>query len=515
LILPPELICQKYNIFLNIVQHFFGKEIAITNFEFSKLTIFTMKKSLLGIIAILISSTALCQLKEGYEISATISGLKDSTIFLAYHFGDKQYLTDTAKLDDKGYCLFSGSELLPSGIYMIVLPGKTYFEVLISDDQKFSVSCSYSDYFNTLKFIGSTENSYFIDYQKKWGAMQQKAVSLAKRVQSSRQNKDSLSILANEQRIQEATMKSYLNKVMSENKGNLLSVLVRSMLPIEVPEIKIPAGTHNPDSVKWVKQYIYNKDHYFDNIDFTDERLLRTPILQARLNAFFTNVVIQAPDSINREIDKLIPRCQSNNKVFQFVSVFLFNHFRDSEIMGHDAVLVKLADDIYLSGKADWISKEFKDDLRRQVDLLRHNLIGMKAENLVMDSYKGIFVSLYDIEKEFTVLYFWEPDCGHCKEATPKLKAWYEKSKREGIEIFAVCTTSDKVAWKKYIEEQQLTWINGWDPERNSHFDYFYNVQSTPMIYILDRNKKIIAKKLSVDDIPSFLINYRKYFNQR
>ena len=85
--------------------------------------------------------------------------------------------------------------------------------------------------------------------------------------------------------------------------------------------------------------------------------MLRTPILYARLDAFFTNVLIQAPDSLNKEIDKLIKKCRGNYKVFQFVAVYLFNHFRESEIMGHDAVMVKIADDIYLSGKADWVIK--------------------------------------------------------------------------------------------------------------------------------------------------------------
>jgi len=128
-----------------------------------------------------------------------------------------------------------------------------------------------------------------------------------------------------------------------------------------------------------------------------------------------------------------------------------------------------------------------------------------------MDSYKGIFVSLYDISKEFIVLYFWEPDCGHCKEATPKLKSFYEKARNEGVEIFAVCTTADRGKWIKYIEDNKLTWINGWDPKRTSRYDYFYNVQSTPMIYILDRNKNIIAKKLPVENLASFIDNYRKY----
>jgi thiol-disulfide isomerase/thioredoxin len=464
-----------------------------------------------SVLLSMVSAFSFSQIKDGYEIDVSINGLQDSIVFLAYHLGDKQYIKDTIKLDNKGRGKVLGQETLPQGIYMIVLPGKKYFELLISKDQHFELSCSYSDYFNTLKFTGSDENSAFVEYQKKWITMQQQAVKIAKRVQNNKQNSDSLKILSLLQKNQEDYMKSYLKSVIAINNGNLLATLVKALLPLDVPEFSVPLGFNNPDSVKWVWNYNYNKEHFFDNIDLTDERLLRTPILYARLNTFFTNVVIQAPDSINKEIDKIINKCSGNYKVFQFVAVYLFNHFRESEIMGHDAVMVKLADDIYLSGKADWVSKEFKDDLRKQIDLIRPNLIGKRAVNLVMDSYKGIYVSLYDVEKEFTILYFWEPDCGHCKVATPKLKAYYDKAKDDNIEIFAVCTTSDKAKWTKYIEENKLTWINGWDPERSSRFDYYYNVQSTPMIYILDRNKKIIAKKLAVEDIGSFIDKYRKF----
>lgn len=455
---------------------------------------------------------ACSQLRSGYEIEISISGLRDSTVFLAHHFGDRQYITDTLKLDAGGRGIFTGNEPLQQGIYMVVLPGRKYFEVLMTEDQSFSISCTFNDFFNTLRFTGSQINTSFTEYQKKWAEMQKKATSIANRLRSNKSNKDSLNILSAEHKEYEAKMKAYLRSVVDKNQPNLLSVLVRSMLPVEVPEFSLPAGTHNPDSVIWLMRYNYNKDHFFDNIDLTDDRLLRTPILQARLDAFFTNVVIQAPDSINSEIDKLISKCSSNPKVFQFISVYLFNHFRESEIMGHDAVLVKLADEIYLSGKADWVTKEFKDDLSKQVELLRHNLIGMKSRDLVMESYTGITVALHDIEKDFTILYFWEPDCGHCREATPRLKAYHDKAKNDGIEVFSVCTAGNKQDWAEYIEKNGLTsWINGWDPDRRTHFDYYYNVQATPMIYILDRDKKIIAKKLSINDVPSFIDNYRKY----
>jgi thiol-disulfide isomerase/thioredoxin len=467
---------------------------------------------ILVILASLYSSLIISQSKNGYEINLTINGLRDSSVYLAYHLGDKQYIQDTLILDGNGKGMFKGGTALPQGIYMIVLPGRNYFEMLMPADQFFHVSCTYKDYLNSLKFEGSDENTSFIAYQKKWGSLQEQMSSLAKRAQNNKDNRDSVQIITSAQLAQEKAMKEYLNSVVASNKGNMLATLVKAILPPDIPEFKIPAGVKNPDSLKWVLNYNYNKDHFFDNIDLTDERLIRTPILHSKLNGFFTNVVIQAPDSINREIDKIIAKCNSNYKVFQFVSVFLFNHFRTSEIMGHDAVIVKLADEIYLTGKADWVSKEFKDDLRKQVELIRPNLIGKKAQNLVMDSHKGIFVSLYDIEKEFTILYFWEPDCGHCKESTPRLKEFYEKAKNDGIEIFAVCTTSDKEKWSKYITDNKLTWINGWDPTRASHFDYYFNVQSTPMVYILDKDKKIIAKKLAVENIDSFIDNYRKYF---
>jgi len=471
-----------------------------------------MKNFFFFIFILLVPAFSFGQLKNGYEIDISIKDLQDSTVFMAYHLGNKQYIKDTIKLDGKGHGIVHGQETLPQGIYMIVLPGRKYFEFLISDNQRFSVNCTFSDYFNTLKFTGSEENSAFVEYQKRWVTMQQRSASLSKRIQNNKQNNDSLKLLIPIQKLQEDNMKLYLKTVVKENGGNFLGTLVKALLPVDVPDFPVPIGFANPDSVKWIRNYLYNKDHYFDNIDLTDERLLRTPILYSKLDAFFTNVLIQAPDSINREIDKLIKRCSPDYKVFQFVSVYLFNHFRESEIMGHDAVMVKLADEIYLSGKADWVTKEFKDDLRKQIDLIRPNLIGKKAENIVMDSYKGIFVSLYDVEKDFTILYFWEPDCGHCKEATPKLKVFYDKPKDYSLEVFAVCTTSDKAKWTRYIEDNKLIWINGWDPKRSSHFDYYYNVQSTPTVYILDKNKKIIAKKLSVEEIGSFIDNYRKFF---
>jgi thiol-disulfide isomerase/thioredoxin len=470
-----------------------------------------MRKIASSILLLIIVISVSGQVKSGYRISVKINGLVDSTIYLAYHLGDKQYLKDSLRLDKSGSCTFSGKEDLPQGIYMIVLPGRKYFEMLISNDQEFSVGCSFQDFFNTLKFSGTDENTSFLDYQRKWLKMQDDAGKINSRLQSNKSNPDSVRILSDIRVNTEEKMKMFLSEEINRNKGTLLALLLKSMLPVEMPPLNLPANTVNPDSVKWARSYNYDREHFFDNIDLGDERILRTPILQAKLKAYFAGDPIQLSDSINKRIDLVIAKCKGNYKVFQFVSVFLFNYFRESEIMGHDAVMVKIADDIYLSGKADWTTKEWRDNLKKDVDRIRPNLIGVKGHDLIMDSFTGKYVSLYDIDKDFTILYFWEPNCGHCQESTPKLKAFYEKARNEGIEIFAVCTTSDREKWEKYIRDNSLTWINGWDPKRLTNFDYYYNVQSTPTIYILDKNKVIIAKKLPVESIGSFIDNWKKY----
>ena len=246
-----------------------------------------MRKVFFIILILSVTAFSFGQLKNGYAIDITIKGLQDSTVYMAYHLGDKQHIKDTIKLDKGGHGIVQGLETLPPGIYMIVLPGMKYFEFLISSGQRFSLSCNYSDYINSLKFTGSDENTSFVAYQKKWMVLQQQASSISKRIQNNRQNTDSLKILGSIQKRQEENMKSYLKNVIQENDGNLLATLVKALLPVDVPDFPVPIGFAKPDSIRWIKSYLFNKDHFFDNIDLTDEKLLRTPILYSRLNVFY------------------------------------------------------------------------------------------------------------------------------------------------------------------------------------------------------------------------------------
>ena len=106
---------------------------------------------------------------EEYKIKVTIHGLKNEDIYLGYHFGDKNYVLDTVKLDSKGSGVFKGTKKMDRGIYIVITPDKKYFEVIIDRDFEFELetdTCSNpSDFIQKLKIKGSDENQTFLDYQ--------------------------------------------------------------------------------------------------------------------------------------------------------------------------------------------------------------------------------------------------------------------------------------------------------------------------------------------------------------
>ena len=463
------------------------------------------------ITLLLLPGTAVLTAQPGYSVTINIAGASDEKIRLAYHLGNQQYISDSTITDKSGFCRFSGADKLPAGVYMIVLPGNHFFEFLLSDDQHFDISCELADPVSSLSFRGSVENDSFLEYQKNWKLLQEQAMDISEKLRSATQNGAATTELRNQLTAQEKKMKQFLIETAERNKGTLLGAIALSIIPVEPVIPSVPEGIAKRDSIIRLMSYLSYKEHFFDNIDFSQPGLIRSPVLAGKLEQFFGQVVIQMPDSIIKEADRVIKMSEAQREMFQYVAVWLFNRYATSEYMGHDAVVVHLADSIYLSGRAPWITEEYRADLAKRVEKLRPTLIGRKATELIMNSFAGHYVSLYDVDAEFTILYFWEPDCGHCAVATPLLSKYYNENRDKGIEVFAVCTQSDREKWEKYIVDNGLTWINGWDPQRLSRFDVYYNVESTPLVYILDSTKTIIAKRLSVEDIGKFIDNYRMF----
>lgn len=467
-------------------------------------------KHLLTLLLIALSSITVLAQKQAYRIEVQVEGLKDTSLLLGYHFGDKKFVKDTAKVDSKGVAVFTGDSLLKGGIYLVILPGKTYFELLISENQHFSVKTTKDKFHENLKFKDSEENVAFLDYQNFMIDMQKRNKELSDQMKEalkdsikSKELRDKLNGLNDE-------VIKYWDKIIERRNGQFLASLVKAMKNVDVPEFTLPKNTKNYDSLQWVHSYQYNKNHFFDNIDFADSRLLRTPILEGKINVYFDRVLIPHPDSIIPQAFSLVEKSKANKEVFQYMLSFLLNKFQISERMGMDGVFVALSEKYYLSGQATWADKKILDKIAERVAALKPNLIGNIAPDLWMPNPYSKYYRLSEIKSKITVVYFWDPDCGHCKKVTPELKKIYDKFKSKGFNVYAVFTQGDQPKWMDYISKNNLDWINVWDPTFSSNFRNLYDITSTPAIFVLDANKRIVLKRISAETLNQYLENELK-----
>jgi thiol-disulfide isomerase/thioredoxin len=462
-----------------------------------------MKKFL--ILMIFLGFTLTKSYSQAYHIDIRVEGIKDTSVYLAYHFGNKKYIKDTLLLDSKGSGTFKGDEKLPGGIYLVVLPGMNYFEILVTDNQKFSIETSASDPLQSMQIKNCTENLNFNKYQRFMADKQASSASLQQRMKANSENNDSIAFFQENLRKMDREVKEFWGRLIMENPGSFMANIIRGMMNVEIPEFVITENVSNKDSLRWVMGYNYNREHFFDNIDFSDERLLRTPILHNRIEHFFTRMLIQSPDSIIPQAVRVVEMSRKNEKVYQYVLVYLLNHYETSQIMGHDEVFVYLAEKYYLSGQAPWANQELIDKLSTRVERLKPNLIGRVSVDLRMQTQQGNFINLHQVKANYTIIYFYEPGCGHCKTVTPQLWNIYEKYRKKGVEVFAVYIMDDKNEWIDYTNKNKYDWINVYDPTNASFFRYYYDIYSTPTIYMLDKNKKIIAKRISAETVEKIL----------
>lgn len=445
------------------------------------------------ITTILCLSAPIASSAQGYKIETILHNTNDSVAYLGHHFATQRYLDDTAKIVD-GKAVFTGNKTLENGIYFYYTPSN-YFEFLV-EDQEFSLESTAPNFTENMKVKNSEINEGFY-------RLQQFTTSMRKKGKSLKSDYDSAKTEAEKEKLSAALkslnkdVEAYQDKLKLAYDGTYLAKLITLMQSPKAPEI--PEGTENPALFK----YNYYKNNFWSGIDIADPGLLRTPLLDAKIKDYLDNVVIQQSDSVINEVDLLIAKASKSKEAYRYLLITMVNKYESSPVMDFDKVFVHIIENYYLTGKADeWTDKETLDKLRNRVSMIKPNFIGNQAPQLVMWDTLGNEINLRDIEAEYTVLYFYAPDCGHCKKKTPLLYEKYPELVAKGVEIVAICTTTDEQEWKDFINLNDLGWINLADLQSRTNVKYYYDIRSTPTVYILDKEKKILLKKIDALDIP-------------
>lgn len=450
-------------------------------------------------IVLLFSLNALVGAKaqSGHNIKVKFTGLKDTVAYLGNYYGDKQYLQDTAKIDKNGLVVFQGKDKLPGGLYLVVTPRKTYFEIVVDKEQNFSLETDTADFIGSMKIKGSTDNELFYEYLRNGVKLQKQIMELNKSLADKKTKADSTAV-TDQQKALNKQLEDYRSNFAKEHPTTLLAKLFNAIPEPTIPDAPILENGRKDSTFA----YRYYRAHFLDNVDIADDRLLRTPIYHQKLSKYFTQVIPQIPDTISMEAVKVTERAKANAETFKYVVWWLTYHYETSKIMGMDAVFVNMVEKYYMTNQVTWVDSAQKAKIIDRAQKIAPNMLGNKAPMLNLRDMYLNKVSTAEVKNPYVVMIFWDPTCGHCKKEVPKLDSLYKKTlKAQGIEVVAINLEGDQKVWMDYIKDHDLEWINLWDPYNESDFRKKYDIYSTPVIYILDKDRKIRAKRISVEQV--------------
>jgi hypothetical protein len=464
------------------------------------------------LLAVLLLLNASSTAQQGYEIKAGIRPFRSGHLFLAYYYGTKQFLIDSARIDGSGVAVFKGDARLQGGVYLIAFPEKNgWIECLIDKQQRFSVTADTADPTGSIRYSGSEDNTLFAEYQRR---------SFLTGTSMSR-NQAALTTAtgAEAERIRAEMQKSgrelqvYREDFMKRYPDHLLTAVFHVLKDPEIP----PAEKHPGGKYDSSYAYQYYKSHFWDGVSMTDERLIRTPVFQPRLDRYFSEVLPQHPDSLIMAADELIESSKGNPEMFKFLLSTLTEKYVNPAYMGQDAVFVHLFQKYYMTGQADsWMNEKYRKFVFDRGYSLMGNVVGKQGSDFEFLDSTDRKRNLYGIEAPLTVVCFWDPTCGHCQEDVPRLDSIFKsKWKSQGVAMFGMMTDGGRDKWLEFIRRHDLRgWVHGYQTKEMKEADYaanrpnyrqLYDVYQTPMLYLLDKDKRIVAKKLTYQQMDELI----------
>ena len=216
--------------------------------------------------------------------------------------------------------------------------------------------------------------------------------------------------------------------------------------------------------------------HFWDGIEDFDGPTDENPILAAQIDFYFDKMVAPLPDSITLEISRLIDKTETNADLRDFILWHLLERYRYPEYMSQDQVFVWLYDQYFSQLEIKDLNETNLALIQEKAERLRQ----LALFNVAPDIKLGDSIDLQSIESNFTVLFFYDHDCDLCQQEMQDLDS-----------VVAQHPEITKLAIDMNTDDVQVDVL----------YD-LYDIETTPLIYVLDRDKRIIAKKIRARQIP-------------
>jgi len=435
------------------------------------------------------------------EIRLHIDGLTSSWIQLQQVHENKISMLDSIQTDKSGNAAFVFQTRLEPGYYEMILPNERLLPLILDQDQTVAFTTDTGQLISHMQVSGSLENTLLYNgLQYDWNLGRRFQAEIES-IQS--QNGQLLDDAYIDQLRQKyfAERETYYKQIMDTYADALFS---KYELAKQRPAIlyRIIADSTLDQASR--QQRLLSA--FWDNMDFSDERLLHTPVAFDKLREYLNNYVPNETSIKIQAIDLLMEKVAPYPDWYKFFATWIADDYLPpfNGQMDPDAIYIHMVDHYLTKDRAPWADSIHLYAYQFRSENMRPSLVGMVGQNIQAKDTAGQDHLLDEIKSPYVALFFYHTDCEHCIKETPLVVEQYRKLKDQGLEVMAIAMSPSEDEWKAFIAKNEMDWINVTDDDNPDVYKKYF-VRATPEIYLLNPDRTIIGKHLTAEDIPKLM----------
>lgn len=442
------------------------------------------------------------------DIQFDIHGLNSPYVMVGYFFGGRAYKLDSIDTQGKERFVFHQDKLISGQYFCADMHGKLldFIVPIVPAACHINGNMMRPDSFSS---PDSPENEAYFRFEQSRKALEN-SIDMKRSVlnmldKASNHDSTTVAPVQRELGFLFVQMDSLVLEYIKNHPGHLYAKMLRTVRPPDPPANIPPVlenGADNPAFIAW------QRDHYWDHTDLTDETLLRNNFWQVYFDHYYDQFVAPQPDSIMAATDQVLGKMPRNGAFYRFAVLRISQYYEMNDVPGSDRIFVHMADKYMTKDNTPWLDQATLERIAYRADANRPNLTGSMAVNFTMQDETGKDVELYKIDAPLTVLIFYSPLCSHCMELMPKIyQTWLDFSPT-GIAALAISTDDQVEYWKKFVGQQNWQWYDVCNTRVMEQLDKQYNVVNLPLIYVLDKNKIILAKRVKPNELGDVMAGF-------
>ena len=247
-------------------------------------------------------------------------------------------------------------------------------------------------------------------------------------------------------------------------------------------------------------------EHYWDNFDFADTAYIHLPDITEQAIVNFMDLMPRVPKELSEKAMVILyQKAAPYSPMLWHFWETMSRYWKDANSpVRNEEMFIRLCKSVESVPQVEEVLKQRASFARR---LAEKNRVGQSAIDFIYTLASGKQGRMYGLKADYTLLFFYNPDCHTCMEIknamkqSSRLKEWVSSGK---MKVLTLYPDEDVALWRGHLNELSNEWVNGYDKGQVLTHELLYDLSAIPSFYLLDKDKKVLLKDVDWNQVMQF-----------